>query len=217
MLRAARALASEAGVTPRGKLILEKCLPVSSGIGGGSADAAAALRLLRRFWGVSVEEARLFDIARGLGADVPVCLLSRPAMMAGIGERLTAVSNLPNAGILLINPGVAVSTPAVFRSLGAAFSQPADFPAKGWPTPESLVASLRMTANDLEPPARRLVPAISNTLAVLVALPGCMTARMSGSGATCFGLFSTPDDARDAARMVGNTGWWVWGGGLTHQ
>ncbi len=217
VLRAARALAAEAGVTALGKLVLDKQLPVASGIGGGSADAAATLRLLCRFWQVSVAEHRLLGIARGLGADVPVCLLNRPAMMAGIGEVLSPAPNLPDAGIVLINPGVAVSTPSVFRARTGAFSPAAQFPADGWQETESLAASLRSTCNDLEPPARELAPSIGATLAALEALPGCLLARMSGSGATCFGLFASPDAARQASGSVFRDGWWVWGGGLTQN
>ena len=217
VLRAARALASRAGVAARGKLVLGKYLPVSSGIGGGSADAAAALRLLSRFWRISVPEDQLSDIARGLGADVPVCLLNQPATMSGIGEVLAPAPSLPDVGIVLINPGVAVSTPDVFRARTGAFSPAASFPAGGWIESESLAASLHAVGNDLEPPARTLAPSISDTLAALEALPGCLLARMSGSGATCFGLFPTPQGAQEAARTIIRTGWWVWGGGLTHN
>lgn len=114
VLLAARALAHHAGVRPMGALVLEKNLPVASGIGGGSADAAAALRMLGRFWGLSGDLPG--SLTAGLGADVPICMFSRPAVMSGIGEGLTPVPPLPDVGIVLVNPGVAVSTPAVFRS-----------------------------------------------------------------------------------------------------
>ncbi len=209
VLRAARALASSAGVDAAGRLVLEKNLPVASGIGGGSADAAAALRLLARFWGI---DSRLETLAAGLGADVPVCVMSRPALMSGIGEVLSPAPPLPAAGMVLVNPGVAVSTPSVFRAREGGFSAVADWPAGGWPDAESLAASLRETANDLEAPALRLAPVIGAALAALRAAPGCLLARMSGSGATCFGLFADAAVARAAA--IERPGWWVRGGGI---
>jgi 4-diphosphocytidyl-2-C-methyl-D-erythritol kinase len=210
VLRAARTLAASAGIRPTGHLVLEKNLPVASGIGGGSADAAAALRLLSRFW--QLPDAT--DVAAALGADVPVCQGSRPALMSGIGERLAPAPRLPEIGIVLVNPGVAVPTQAVFRARSAAFSQPAAFPADGWPTAASLVASLRETRNDLEPPAIQIAPVIAAALDTLSEAPGCLLARMSGSGATCFGLFPSEAAATEAALSIARGGWWVWGGGL---
>jgi 4-diphosphocytidyl-2-C-methyl-D-erythritol kinase len=212
VLRAARALGAQEGVEATGALVLEKNLPIASGIGGGSADAAAALRLLSRFWGVNVADAG--QRAGGLGADVPVCLAGMPARMSGIGEVLVPAPKLPNVGIVLINPGVAVSTPAVFRARAGAFSDPAQFPDGGWSDAGSLVATLRANRNDLEQPARSLAPAIGDVLDMLAATPGCLLARMSGSGATCFGLFDDPETARVAAGTIVHDGWWVWGGGL---
>lgn len=214
VLRAARALADLAGVRPTGALVLEKNLPVASGIGGGSADAAAALRLLARLWGIAPTERDVMRIAGRLGADVPVCVASRPAAMAGIGEILRPVPVLPAAGLVLLNPGVAISTPSVFRARSAAFSTPARLPEHGWPTVESLVDFLRATGNDLEPPARMLAPAVGDCLDALASAPGCLLARMSGSGATCFGLFASTEAARVAAGAIMQPGWWCWGGGL---
>jgi 4-diphosphocytidyl-2-C-methyl-D-erythritol kinase len=212
VLRAARAIAERAGIEATGALRLEKNLPVASGIGGGSADAAATLRLLCRFWGL--EPSTLGEVGGGLGADVPVCLLSRPALMSGIGETLSPAPPLPDVGILLVNPGIAVSTPAVFRARGGAFSDRAQLPQNGWRDAASLVECLRATHNDLEPPARLLAPVVGDVLDLLAAVPDCLLARMSGSGATCFGLFPTQAAARDAARRIVRDGWWVWGGGL---
>jgi 4-diphosphocytidyl-2-C-methyl-D-erythritol kinase len=212
VLRAARALATRVGIEATGALVLEKKLPVASGIGGGSADAAAALRLLGRFWGL--DPAVAAPLAAGLGADVPVCMAGVPALMSGIGEMLAPAPALPDIGIVLVNPGVAVSTPSVFRARSAAFSGPALFPANGWRDADSLVAALHGTRNDLEPPARLLAPAIGEVLDRLTATAGCLLARMSGSGATCFGLFPDPAAARTAARTIVRDGWWVWGGGL---
>jgi 4-diphosphocytidyl-2-C-methyl-D-erythritol kinase len=209
VLRATLGLAELAGVRPTGALVLEKNLPVASGIGGGSADAAAALRLLCRFWGVAPA---LDGLARRLGADVPVCLAGRPAIMSGVGEVLAPAPRLPAAGLVLVNPGIAVATPAVFRARSGGFSAPARFPEGGWDGIESLVRTLSRTRNDLEAPALSLAPPVSDALAMLVALPGCLLARMSGSGATCFGLFATAQAARDAAEGTRRDGWWVWGG-----
>src|SRR4051794_13788122 len=122
VLRAARALAAHAGVPATGRLVLEKILPVASGIGGGSADAAATLRLLSRFWGLDVGQGTLAGLAARLGADVPVCVASHAAVMSGIGEVLAPAPVLPEVGIVLVNPGVAVSTPAVFRARDGGFS-----------------------------------------------------------------------------------------------
>ncbi|MDB5400724.1 MAG: 4-diphosphocytidyl-2-C-methyl-D-erythritol kinase [Rhodopila sp.] len=212
VLRAARALAAHGGVEAAGRLVLEKNLPVASGIGGGSADAAAALRLLCRFW--RLEPGAIGVLARGLGADVPVCVAGRPALMSGIGDVLSPVPKLPDVGIVLVNPGVAVSTPAVFRARGGPFSAAADLPAHGWLDAAALVAMLRSTRNDLEPAARLLSPAIGGAMDAVAAAPGCLLARMSGSGATCFGLFPTPVAAEAAARTIARDGWWVWGGGF---
>jgi 4-diphosphocytidyl-2-C-methyl-D-erythritol kinase len=214
VLRAARALAVHADVPPAGRLVLEKNLPVASGIGGGSADAAAALRLLDRFWGIGAGQGTLAAIAGGLGADVPVCVASRSAVMSGIGEILAPAPRLPEAGIVLVNPGVAVSTPAVFRARDGGFSTAAAWPAEGWLDAESLAASLRGTGNDLEAPALGLAPVIGEALAALAADPSCLLARMSGSGATCFGLYADALSARRAAEAVVRPGWWAWGGGI---
>jgi 4-diphosphocytidyl-2-C-methyl-D-erythritol kinase len=212
VLRAARALAGRAGVQAGAALTLEKNLPIASGIGGGSADAAAALRLLSRFWGL--DSGLPEQLAARLGADVPVCVLGAPALMSGIGEILAPAPALPDVGIVLVNPGVAVSTPSVFRVRTGEFSDPARFPDHGWPDAGSLATSLLATRNDLEPPARLLSPVIGDVLDALAAIPGCVLARMSGSGATCFGLFATPQAAETAARMISRDGWWVWGGRL---
>jgi 4-diphosphocytidyl-2-C-methyl-D-erythritol kinase len=212
VLRAARALAAQAQIPATGKLVLQKELPISSGIGGGSADAAATLRLLCRFWGLESGLAR--TLATALGADVPVCLAARPALMSGIGDVLSPAPKLPGVGIVLVNPGVAVSTPSVFRTRSGPFSDAARLPKDGWPDAGSLVETLRASGNDLEAPAQRLVPGIGEALDVLRSKPDCLLARMSGSGATCFGLFRSPMAAREAARTIERCGWWIWGGRL---
>ena len=211
VLRAARGLAALTGVEAGGRLTLVKSLPVASGIGGGSADAAAALRLLSRLWGVSPLPEALHALALRLGADVPVCLKAVPARMGGVGEALSPAPEVPVFGMVLVNPGVAVSTPEVFRARLGGFSVPAALPA-GWPDAAAMADDLAVLGNDLEPPAVALRPVIGEVLAAVRALPGCLLARMSGSGATCFGVFADPATAAAAAELLRRPGWWTWGG-----
>jgi 4-diphosphocytidyl-2-C-methyl-D-erythritol kinase len=208
VLRAARALAAAAGIVPGARLVLEKNLPVASGIGGGSADAAAALRLLARLWEVTLPEGEMRSLAASLGADVPVCLATTPARMGGIGEILSPAPRLPGFAMVLVNPGAAVATPAVFRERRGAFTAPAALPA-AWPDLRVMAASLAECRNDLEAPARTLCPAIGEVLAALAATEECRLARMSGSGATCFGLFDNAAAAEAAAGALRRPGWWV--------
>lgn len=212
VLRAARALAAAAGVAPRAALTLRKHLPVASGIGGGSADAAAALRLLNRMWGAGLDDAALRALAAPLGADVPVCVASTPARMQGVGELVSPGPRLPPCGLLLVNPGVPLATPAVFRARAPGFSAEARLPA-AWPDAAAMAADLAHLTNDLEAPARALCPEVGEVLSALAALPGAMLARMSGSGATCFALFATPAEARAAEGLL-PAQWWRSGGGL---
>ncbi len=188
---------------------LRKDLPVASGIGGGSADAAAALRVLARLWGVAVPD----GLALQLGADVPVCLPRLPMRMQGVGEVLQPAPRLPRFGMLLVNPGVAVQTPAVFQARQGGFSPAAALP-DGWDDATAMAAGLAALRNDLEAPARQVQPVIGDVLAMLAALPGALLARMSGSGATCFALFQTPEQAAEAAKTPMPPDWWCWGGGL---
>ena len=213
VLRAARALAAEAGVAPQAALTLEKNLPVASGIGGGSADAAAALRLLCGLWRLAPDPAVLDRLALRLGADVPVCLHGRAVRMGGIGEVLTPAPRLPPCGVLLVNPGVAVATAAVFRARAGGFSAPARLP-DGWGDAAAMAADLAGLRNDLEGPARAVCPAIGDVLSAIAVQPGCLLARMSGSGATCFGLFAEAGAAEHAAAQMARPGWWVWAGAL---
>ena len=215
VLAAARALAPEAGAAKHkgARLRLTKALPVASGIGGGSADAAAALVALDRLWGLGLGAARLREIGLGLGADVPMCIDSRPAFAGGIGERLEAPPALPGFHLALVNPGASLSTPAVFKTRGGPFSAPARF-AKAPADAAQLAALLGARSNDLEKAAMALAPAINQVLAGLRAQPGCLLARMSGSGATCFGLFAEAGAAKTAARTLAHTGWWTAPAGL---
>ena len=213
VLRAARALATEANVSPTGTLTLDKHIPVASGIGGGSADAAATLRLLRRAWGANVTDSALDRIAATLGADVPVCLRNQPMRMRGVGDHLTPAPTLPPCGLLLVNPGMPLATASVFRARAGGYSPAAVLP-DGWDTPQTLAATLAGLSNDLEPAAIGLVPAIREVLQAIAAAPGCLLARMSGSGATCFGLFPDVGAASAAAVRLARPGWWRWGGPL---
>jgi 4-diphosphocytidyl-2-C-methyl-D-erythritol kinase len=214
VLRAARRLAEAAGIVPRGALRLEKVLPVASGIGGGSADAAAALRLLDAAWGLDTPSDDMARLAVSLGADVPVCLQSRPMRMRGIGEICTPLPMLPGCGLVLVNPGRAVATAAIFRArAGTPFSAEAR-PVVAWPDVATLVEALAEEPNDLEPPAVGLEPVILDVLKALRESPGCRLARMSGSGATCFALFDDPATAASTAAGLRPEAWWRWGGGL---
>lgn len=210
VLRAARALAAAAGVPARAALVLDKRLPVASGIGGGSADAAATLRVLPRLWGLALAPGDLHGVAAGLGADVPVCLAGMPARMSGIGEQLRPGPALPRFGMVLVNPGAAVATPAVFAARTGPFSPAGDLPAS-WDSAATMAHGLAALGNDLEAPAIRLCPVVADVLAWLRARPGCLLARMSGSGATCFALFA---DGRAAMAALPGAppGWWAWGG-----
>lgn len=206
-LRAARALAADASVPPRARLRLTKALPVAAGLGGGSADAAAALRALGRLWGV---EADLVRIAARLGADVPACIASAPCRMGGIGEVLEPAPALPRFGLVLANPRVALSTPEVFGARTGAFSPRANLPG-GWPDAAAMARDLLLLSNDLQAAAVALCPEVTQTLAALHALPGCLLARMSGSGATCFAILASAEAAKDAAERLPRA-WWRWGG-----
>lgn len=206
VLRAARALA--AGGT--GAMRLVKNLPVASGIGGGSADAAAALRLLARFWDLNAD---LVALGAGIGADVPVCMNRRAAVMRGIGEILQPAPVLPAFGMVLINPGLAVPTPAVFKARQGGFSKPACLPA-GWDNARDMAADLSRLTNDLEAPAIALAPVIGDVLASLKHDKNCLLARMSGSGATCFGIYETAAIAQQAITAINRPNWWRWAGGL---
>ena len=153
----------------------------------------------------------LASLALSLGADVPACLRSQPARMGGIGEQLTPFPVLPDCGIVLVNPGVRVATSDVFRARRGEFTAPALLPST-WPDAATMAADLGRMRNDLEQPAVDLCPAIASALSALQGEPGCLLARMSGSGATCFGLFDNPAAAERAAAGVSRSGWWSWGG-----
>ncbi len=206
VLKAARALHADRGA----EIVLTKNLPVASGIGGGSADAAATLRGLAHLWNLDVEEAQLLDIAAGLGSDVPVCVKSEPAWMEGRGEILTPATPIPDMPIVLVNPRVEVQTGKVFAALTNRHGTEMVLPS-GFPDADTLLSYLAQTGNDLEAPAGALAPIIGDVLDALSMMPGARLARMSGSGATCFALFDSSEHAHDAMRALRNAhpGWWV--------
>ena len=210
VLHAARKLQGMLGVGMGARLTLTKRLPVAGGIGGGSADAAGTLRLLTNLWGARPTEAELVHLARELGADVPVCLAGRAAYMGGIGEELTPVPELPKAWILLVNPNEQLSTKAVFDRFAGPYSEPARLTTAPT-TPGQLAAELIKRKNDLTETAVSIVPAVGRVLETLEALPGCLMARMSGSGATCFGLFADPAGVTQAALQLvkERPAWWA--------
>jgi 4-diphosphocytidyl-2-C-methyl-D-erythritol kinase len=214
VLRAAHGLAQHVGDIELGRFTLHKRLPVAAGVGGGSSDAAAALRLLARANRLKLNDSQLFKVARTVGADVPVCLDPRPRLMRGIGEVLSAPLAIPKLPAVLVNPGVAVATKDVFALLGLQRGQRRSRAGLTRKVPRGRKAFLRFVAdgrNDLEPPAIKLTPVIGKVLAGLREAPGCDLARMSGSGATCFGLFSSARAAAAAARSLKLTHprWWV--------
>ena len=224
VLKAASLLAERVPDMKVGTFILEKVLPVAAGIGGGSADAAAALRLLARLNGLAADDARLIEVALETGADVPVCLASRACDMTGIGEGLLPL-NLPRMPVVLVNPSVAVATRDVFSALGlrsgellVGATDVIESPA--WPEDATSitdwVAELALVANDLEAPAIRLQPAIGEVLDVLGG-SGALLARMSGSGATCFAIFAEAALAQRAAETIlrAHPEWWVHAGVLS--
>jgi 4-diphosphocytidyl-2-C-methyl-D-erythritol kinase len=192
-----------------GQFRLEKNLPVAAGIGGGSADAAAALRLLARGNGIALDDPRLMAAAQSVGADVPVCLDSRPRIMRGIGEVLSPPLDLPPIPGVLVNPGVALVTREVFGKFKGAHAEPG---LAGVPTKTGLLIELlKQRDNDLTVAATACEPAVGEALAALRSAPGSVLARMSGSGATCFALFSSREEAAAAAQRLKRerATWWV--------
>jgi 4-diphosphocytidyl-2-C-methyl-D-erythritol kinase len=211
VMRARAALQKRFPDLRSGRFILEKHLPVASGIGGGSADAAAALRLLARCNGIPLDAPALYEAAQETGADVPVCLAGLTRVMGGVGDELGAPLTMPRLPALLVNPGIATPTPEVFRELGLspgealrgpASADAAAFAREHWPGPDDIAGWAAVIAsgrNDLAKPAESLHPIIAEYRRALAGYPGCMIARMSGSGATVFGLFEDMGCAKSAA------------------
>lgn len=212
VLKAAGALAARVFDVKIGHFSLIKRIPIAAGLGGGSADAAAALRLLAEANGLAPDDPRLHEAACATGADVPVCLDPRPRIMRGAGEVLSAALKLPPLASVLVTPGVALPTREVFEAFD---KSPAASPSQKAPPSfnarEELLAFLQTQPNDLEAAAISLQPAIGGVLSALRDLPSCNLARMSGSGATCFGLFDTVDAASSAAGQLraAHPDWWI--------
>ncbi len=213
VMRAAHEMREAFGISAGAHLTLFKNLPVASGIGGGSADAAAAMRALMRLWQINPEDGKIGKIALSLGADVPVCLINRPAVMRGIGEELTLIPAFPELPMVLVNPGVGVSTPTVFKARRGDFSPPIDWSADatGIQASTAVLDALQQTSNDLQSPAITLTPVIGEVLTALGEQAGVRLVRMSGSGATCFALFEDDAAAHAAAHAIADAhpGWWV--------
>jgi 4-diphosphocytidyl-2-C-methyl-D-erythritol kinase len=206
VLRAARLLADRAGVAPRASLRLIKNVPVAAGLGGGSADAAATLQALGELWRVALPAEELFALAARLGADVPMCLAGRTAIVSGVGERLDPAPPLPPCAILLVNPGAALSTPEVFAARHGDFS-PERAVTQPWSDLAGLVEALVERGNDLTQAAVSLRPVIGDVLGALRKTDNVRYAGMSGSGATCFALYATLAEARSASAHLPPT-WW---------
>jgi 4-diphosphocytidyl-2-C-methyl-D-erythritol kinase len=225
VLKAARLLGERVPDLKVGDFTLDKVLPVAAGIGGGSADAAAALRLLAQTNGLSIEDSRLIEVAQLTGADVPVCLASHACVMTGVGETLLPVS-LPKIPCVLVNPRIPVATKDVFGALGLRNGEllvgASDIlQATAWPeqgaSVEDWVEVLAANSNDLEAPAARIQPVIGEVLSALSATNGAWLARMSGSGATCFAIFENTAEAQRAAQKIqlDHPLWWVHAGVLS--
>ncbi|MDY0871305.1 4-(cytidine 5'-diphospho)-2-C-methyl-D-erythritol kinase [Dongia rigui] len=210
VMRAALALRELTGSKRGAAIHLTKNLPLASGIGGGSADAAATLLALIDLWQVTPERAALYQLAERLGADVPVCLDGRPAFVGGVGEDIVPAGTLPRMHILLVNPLVETPTPAVFKARRGDFSNPARW-ARPPATPQDLAAYLLGRRNDLTDPAITVAPAVAAVLDAIAATPDCLLARLSGSGATCFGLYADAARAAQAraAVLAGHPDWWA--------
>ncbi len=212
VMRAARALAKhQPDVFTGAAMVLRKNLPLASGIGGGSADAAAALRGLIKLNDAKIDDADLAAMALSLGADVPVCMGSRTCRMRGIGEQIDPLNHLPECHMVLVNPGVEVSTPALFRALDGKFGE-------GLTVSDGLLMDIATFAewlmtqrNDLQAPAISIVPVIADVLRALEQTENCVLARMSGSGATCFGIYGSYAEAAAAADAIwaAQPKWWV--------
>jgi 4-diphosphocytidyl-2-C-methyl-D-erythritol kinase len=199
-------LAAASHVEPAWHVRIEKRIPVAAGLGGGSADAAAALRALVDLWRVALPIEELFDMAARLGADVPMCLAGRAALASGVGERLATAPALPACAILLVNPGVALATPAVFAARRGDFSPERPL-ARPWTDLAGFARTLAERGNDLTDAAVSLQPVVGEVLAFLRRTDGAVHVAMSGSGATCFALYATIDEAQRAAARV-PAPWW---------
>jgi 4-diphosphocytidyl-2-C-methyl-D-erythritol kinase len=210
VIRAARFLDPGRGAA----ITLNKHLPMGAGLGGGSADAGAVMRGLWRLWRLPPPDAAQAAGIAALGADVPVCLMSAPARMRGVGEKVSRLAAFPEVYVVLVNPGVAIDTGAVFRDLARRENAPMPDALPAFATADDLAVFLRMQRNDLEPQVAQRVTPVARALRALNRTSGVLIARMTGSGSTCFGLYPTEDVARAAAEQVRRSDWWVAGGRL---
>ena len=211
VLRAARALAEHAKCAASVRIVLDKRIPVASGVGGGSADAAAALRGLARLWNLSIPADELMDVAASLGSDVPMCVASVPAWVEGRGERIAPLDPLPPLWLVLVNPLVGVPTGEVFRRLEYRTGAGMDDHPFGFADAAALLTFLRSATNDLQRPAIGIAPVIGAVLDALGNAPGVRLARMSGSGATCFGIVDDAESAKQCASALrlSHPDWWI--------
>jgi 4-diphosphocytidyl-2-C-methyl-D-erythritol kinase len=216
-LRAAQALQHSTGCTLGAHITVEKNIPVGAGLGGGSADAAATLKLLNSYWSLGLDRAQLIQMGLTLGADVPACVMGGTLRMEGIGEVLTQLPDLPEVPILLVHPDTGLSTPQVFRALAGRHSGVAPESAADFKTAGELIASIASLRNDLEAPAIELLPVIGEVLEAIKETRGCSIARMSGSGSACFGIYANPQAAADAVTILTSRHphWWVRAGRLS--
>ena len=210
VIRAAKGLQKLSGITKGAEITLTKNLPISAGIGGGSADSAATIKLLLELWGVNIAEKRIMQLGQSLGADVPICLTAKPAFVSGIGEKIKIIQRFPKIWVLLVNPGKGVLTKKIFNDFGRQYSEyllmrSAPFSIRG------LIQFLKTSNNDLTLLATRYVPEIKKILKDIGATKGCLISRMSGSGATCFGIFSDKQNVIKAKKTLlqSNPNYWV--------
>ena len=225
VVRAARLLGERIPGLTLGHFTLDKHLPVAAGIGGGSADAAAALRLLAQANNIAIDDQRIVDVACETGADIPVCLASRACTMTGVGENLSML-DIPSMPCVMVNPRVGVATKDVFTALGLGKGELLAgvgdvMLSPGWPAEgasfDEWIEAVGHGTNDLEKPALKVEPVIGEVLSALRATEGVKLARMSGSGATCFAIFEAIGDAGQAAKAIAEAhpGWWVHAGVLS--
>lgn len=207
IIRAAHSLAAAAGARSGAHIKLTKNLPVSAGLGSGSSDAAATFKALAQLWRIPEGSVDLAEIGLMLGADIPGCIHARSAFIGGVGERIEDAPPLPAADILLVNPGVQLATKSVFGARQGGFSPEAKF-VKAPADVRALAALLQDRENDLTGAAMRLSPVVRDVLDAIEGEPGCRLARMSGSGATCFGLFDDRETAERAAEALRRADWW---------
>lgn len=210
IIKATRKLANFFGIEPNVKIILEKNLPIASGIGGGSTDAAATLLALIQLWNVQISRENLLKIALELGADVPSCIEKIPVQVAGIGEVLTPAPQLPKLAMILMNPNKPVSTPQIFKTRKPIFTEAKPF-LHDISDIDEFIAELKKRHNDLQSTACEIEPAVADVLSVFAENSLTLFSQMSGSGGTCFGLYRTEDDAEQAVKVFKShhPEWWI--------